>query len=105
MRRDADRVAVGDFGNRNAAIDRRLKVDMVRADAGGQRALELRGLGAPLGGQIGRPKRLRDSYLGIGQFENGRPSGRESGGPNVEIPGDDVSLKKNTTKTILNKKN
>src|SRR3546814_6707378 len=29
MLRDADRVAVGDFGNRNAAIDRRLKVDKI----------------------------------------------------------------------------
>src|SRR3546814_17717545 len=68
MLRDADRVAVGDFGNRNAAIDRRLKVDMVGADAGGQRELELRGIGDPLGGQIDRPKRLRDYYLGIGKF-------------------------------------
>src|SRR3546814_2440919 len=68
MRRDADRVALCDFCNRNAAIDRRLKVDMVGADAGGQRELELRGIGDPLGGQIGRPKRLRDYYLGIGKF-------------------------------------
>ena len=41
---------------------------MVRADAGGDRQLELRRLGDPLGGQVGRPEGLRDDDVGIGEF-------------------------------------
>jgi hypothetical protein len=32
---DADRIAVGDLGDRNPAVDRGLKIDVVGADAGG----------------------------------------------------------------------
>ena len=65
---DADRVAVGDLGDGDAAIDRRLQVDMVGADAGGDRELEILRLGDPFGGQIGRPEWLRDDDIGIDQL-------------------------------------
>jgi hypothetical protein len=38
---DADRVAIGDLRHRYAAVHRRLKIDMIRADACGQREFEL----------------------------------------------------------------
>ena len=41
---------------------------MVGPDAGSDRQLELRRLGDPFGGQIGRPERLRDDDIRIGQF-------------------------------------
>ena len=65
---DADRVAVGDFGDRDPALDRRLQVDMVGADPGGDRELEILRLGDALGGQIGRPEGLRDDDVGIDQL-------------------------------------
>ena len=49
-------------------LDRRLQVDVVGADAGGDRQLQLRRLGDPLGRQVGGPERLRDDDLGVGQL-------------------------------------
>ena len=62
------RVAVGDLGDRNPAIHRRLQVDMVGANAGRDRKLELRRLGDALGRHIGRPERLRNDDLGVGKL-------------------------------------
>ena len=59
---------VGDLGDGDAALDRRLQVDVVGADAGGERQLQLRRLGDPLGGQVGGPERLGDDDLGLGQL-------------------------------------
>jgi len=55
---DADGVAISHFGHSDAAINRRLKVDMVGADARGQRELQFLGLGDTLGREIGRPEGL-----------------------------------------------
>ena len=41
---------------------------MVGADAGGDRELELRRSGDPVGGEIGRPEGLRDDDVEIGQL-------------------------------------
>jgi hypothetical protein len=65
---DADRVAIGHFGDGDAPLDRRLEVDMVGADAGGDRQLQSIRLGDPLAGQIGRPERLGDDHVGVGQL-------------------------------------
>ena len=65
---DADAVAVGDLGDGDPAVDRRLEVDVVRADPGGDRELQLRRLGDPLGGQVRGPERLRDDDVGVGQL-------------------------------------
>ena len=46
----------------------RLKVGMVRTNAGGDNKLQFGCLGDPLGGHIGGPKRLRDDDFGIGQL-------------------------------------
>ena len=77
----ADAVAVGHLGDGDAAVDRGLEIDVVGADAGGDRELELRRLGDPLGGQVGGPERLGDDDVGVGQlaFEDasrGRPCRR-----------------------------
>ena len=42
---NADRFAVGHFGDRDFAVDRRLKVDVVRVDAGSDGKLQLLGFG------------------------------------------------------------
>ena len=62
---DADRVRVGDLGDRDLVVDRRLEVDVVGPDPGGHGELEVRCLGDPLRGQVGRPERLRDDDLGV----------------------------------------
>ena len=49
-------------------VDRGLQVDMVGADPGGQRELQILRLGDPLGGQIGRPEGLRDDHVGVDQL-------------------------------------
>ena len=49
------------------AVDRRLQVDVVGADPGGERQLQVRRLGDPLGGQVGGPEGLGDDHLGVGQ--------------------------------------
>ena len=59
---------VRDLGDRHAVLDRRLQVDVVGADAGGQRELQLRRLGDPLGGQVGGPERLGDHDIGVGEL-------------------------------------
>jgi hypothetical protein len=64
---DADAVAEGHLGDRDAVCDRRVQVDVVGTDAGGERQLEVRRLGDPLRGQVRGPERLRDDDLGIGQ--------------------------------------
>ena len=56
--RDTDGVAVGDLSDRDLVINRRLQVDMVRANAGGDRKLEVLRPGDAFGGQIGGPERL-----------------------------------------------
>ena len=65
---DADAVGVRDLGDGDAVLHRRLQVDVVGADAGGDRQLQVRRLGDPLGGQVGRPERLRDDDVGVGQL-------------------------------------
>ena len=62
---DTDRVAIGDLGDRDPAIDRGSQVDMVGTDSRGDRELEVLRFGYPLGGQIGRPERLRDHDVRI----------------------------------------
>ena len=59
---------VGDLGDRDAALDRGLQIDVVGADARGDRQLQLGRLGDPLGGQIGGPERLRDHDLRVRQL-------------------------------------
>jgi len=54
----ADAVRVGHLGDRQAVLDRGLQVDVIGADAGGQRELQLRRLRDPLGREVGRPERL-----------------------------------------------
>ena len=41
---------------------------MIRADAGGDRELQVRRLGDPLGRQVGGPERLGDDDVGVGQL-------------------------------------
>ena len=65
---DADAVRVGDLGDGQAVLDRGLQVDVVGADAGGQRELQVRRARDPLGGQVGRPERLGDHDLGARQL-------------------------------------
>ena len=65
---DAVAVAVGDLGDRDAAIHRGLQIGVVGADAGGDDHLELRRLGDALGRHVGRPERLRDDDLGVVQL-------------------------------------
>jgi hypothetical protein len=64
----ADAVAVGDLGDRDVVGDRRVEVDVVGADAGSDRELQVRRLGDPLSGQIGRPEGLGDDDVGVGQL-------------------------------------
>ena len=65
---DADAVTEGDLGDRDPARDRGVEIDVVRADAGGQRQLEILRFGDPLGGQVRRPKRLGNNDIGVGQL-------------------------------------
>lgn len=65
---DADAVAVRDLGDGDAAGDGGVQVDVVGADAGGQRQLQLRGAGDALGGEVGGPERLGYHHVGVGQF-------------------------------------
>jgi hypothetical protein len=53
-------VAVGDFGDSNAALHGCLQVGVVRADAGRHDHLEIFCLGDAFGGHVSRPERLRD---------------------------------------------
>ena len=62
---DADRVAVRDLGDGHAAVDRRLEVDVIRADPGGHRQLQVRRLREALRSQIRRPERLRDDHVRV----------------------------------------
>ena len=59
---------VGDLGDGDAALDRGLQVDVVGADAGRDRELQVRGLRDSLGGQVRGPERLRDHDVGVGQL-------------------------------------
>ncbi len=65
---DAVAVAVGDFGDRDAALHRRLQIGMIGADAGRYDHLQLGRLGDPLGSHVGGPERLRDDDFGVVQF-------------------------------------
>ena len=64
----ADAVGVGHLCDGHALLYRCLQVDVVGADTGGYRQLQVRRLADPLGGQIGRPERLRDHDVGVGQL-------------------------------------
>jgi hypothetical protein len=55
---DTDRVAAGDLGNGDAAIDRRLEIDVIGAGAGRDRQLELSCLRDALRREGGGPDRL-----------------------------------------------
>ena len=65
---DADAVAVRHLGDRDAVRDRGVEIDVVGADPGGDRELQVRRLGDPLRGQVRGPERLRDDDLGVGQL-------------------------------------
>ena len=65
---DADAVAVGHLGDRDAALFRRLEIHMVRADARGHRQLEFGRLRDALLGQVRRPKRLGNHDIGVDQL-------------------------------------
>ena len=65
---DANRIAVRNFGYRDFAVDRRLKVDVVGTDAGSDRKLQLLSLGDALRGQISRPERLRDHNVRVAEL-------------------------------------
>ncbi len=64
----ADAVAVGHLGDGDAPIHRRLQVDVIRADTGSDRELQIVGLADSLLGQVGGPERLRDNDVGVGQL-------------------------------------
>ena len=65
---DADAVAVGDFGNGDAALDRRVEVDVVGPDARGDRQLQVSRLADPLRRQVRRPEGLGDDHVGVRQL-------------------------------------
>src|SRR5690606_895292 len=65
---DADAVAVGDLGDGDAVPDGGLQVDVVGADAGGQRERQPGRAGDPLGGEVGGPERLGDDHVGVGEL-------------------------------------
>ena len=50
------------------AADRRLEVDVVGSDTGGDRELQLGRLGDALGGQVRRPERLGDHDIGVDEL-------------------------------------
>ena len=54
----ADAIAVGHLGDGHPPRHRCLQVNMIRANTGGDRELQLAGLGDSLGCQVGRPERL-----------------------------------------------
>jgi hypothetical protein len=64
----ADAVAVGDLGARDALPDCGLKINVIRADASGNRQLELMRLRDPFRLQVSRSERLRDDDFGVGQL-------------------------------------
>ena len=55
---NADRIAEGDLGDCDLVFHRRLKVGVIRTNAGGDHKLQFGRLGEPLGGHIGGPERL-----------------------------------------------
>src|SRR3546814_11655165 len=65
---NADRVAEGDLGHRDAGLDRRVEIDMVGTATSSERELELGRLGDALGRQIGGPDGVRDYYPVAGQL-------------------------------------
>src|SRR3546814_1637980 len=65
---NADRVAEGGLGHRDAGLDRRVEIDMVGTDTSSERELKLVRLGDALGRQIGGPEGLGDYYLSVGQL-------------------------------------
>ena len=64
---DADAVAEGDLGNRDAVLDRGIQIDVIRTDSGGERQLELGRPLDPVRCQVGGPERLRDDDFRIGK--------------------------------------
>ena len=66
--RDADAVRVRDLDHRDSSVDRRLNVDVVRSDSGGDRELEVPCLGDPLSGQVRRPEWLGDHDVRVHEF-------------------------------------
>ena len=65
---DADRVRVGDLGDGDPAVDRRLQVDVVGADARGDGDLQIPRLGDPLGSEVGGPEGLGDHDVGVDEL-------------------------------------
>ncbi len=65
---NADRVAVGHLGHRDSPVDRGLQVDVVGADTGGDRKLEVFRLGDALFGQISGPEGLGNHHVGVHQL-------------------------------------
>jgi len=62
---DADAVAVGDFCDGHAGLNGCVQIDVVGADTGGQRQLELGCSRDPLCGEVGGPEWLRDHDFGV----------------------------------------
>ena len=73
MLRHADAVGIGDLGDGDPVLDRRLQVDVVGADSRRDGQLQPRRVRDPLGRQVGRPERLGDDDLSVRKlsFEDG----------------------------------
>ena len=65
---DADAVGAGHFGHGDMGAGGRFEIDVIGADAGGERQLQLLRLRDPLLGQVGGPERLRDHHFGVRQM-------------------------------------
>ena len=70
---DADAVAVRDLGDGDPAIDRRLEIDVIRADPRRDRELQVGRDGEALRRQVRGPEGLGDHDLGLGSSPR-RPS-------------------------------
>ena len=66
--RHTDAVRIGHLGHGHPLRRGRLQVDVVRADTCGDGELQFRSLGNPLRGQVGRPERLRNDDVRVGQL-------------------------------------
>ena len=65
---DADAVGIRHFGDSDPGLSGGTQIDMVRADAGCDRQLQVLCFGDPFGREIGGPEGLGDHDIGIGEF-------------------------------------
>ena len=68
MLRHADHVAPGDLGDRDPALSRGLKVEVVGPDTRCEQQLQVRGPRDALAGNVCRPERRRDQHVRRGQM-------------------------------------